>query len=381
MARLPDEPTFRRQDFDTEATLVMAERQRQRDVTDAAPASAEQAAEQPTGQDKNLALRTQLFTVMVDTIEGFDPQSLNDPEKKREAQEVLRRVLRQTAAGFGAGVGAGQGLDASAGTLTDFDAPAEPAADFDAELREAASNADVDADEMRRDLGAVSKKGILVPGKDLGVPFFDKTLSPSRELLIASRLNEEADKANQRDGETRKVRRLRDTQSEEIKDFVGIVIHHTPGPSSVSRDRLKLQRPTSNSYHFLVDNNTGAITQILSLNSRPSQIKPSGHEMREVPGKIFRSFSNNNTISIAISGIGFGDGRSPRESEIALRSIEKLVRLLVRSFPTIDDVRGHGEIQHDRQVKEGLVGAIRGRIAAGFPEKPGGTVNTTLGSN
>ncbi len=155
------------------------------------------------------------------------------------------------------------------------------------------------------------------------------------------------------------------------EEITTVTTHHTKKEGALKRGVRKplverLQTPKANNYHFLVDNETAVITQVMSLNSRSSGIRPPNDASRS---KQFPEFTNKRTINIAIVGAGHDD-RDPTESPQALQAIANLIKGLVVAVPTITDVRGHGEFQtkgkHAKQKLEGRKAATEGRAAAGL---------------
>jgi hypothetical protein len=140
--------------------------------------------------------------------------------------------------------------------------------------------------------------------------------------------------------------------------FQGIVIHHTGGDGAdkfikygQSVDR---ERGGSFGYHFYIDKD-GTISQGAPMDARTNHVKPpTARERRDRTG-----LANENAIGISLLGSG-GD-----ETPAQLAAVKELAGALSSTYG-IDKGRivGHGDLQHDRESREGQAAlkAIRGEL-------------------
>lgn len=147
----------------------------------------------------------------------------------------------------------------------------------------------------------------------------------------------------------------------QAEPFTGIVLHHTGGDGAdkfikygQSVDR---ERGGSFGYHFYVDKD-GTIFQGAPMDARTNHVKPpSARERRDATG-----LANENAIGISLLGSG-GD-----ETPEQLAAVKQLADSLSGTYGIASNrIVGHGDLQHDRESREGQAAlkAIRGEIRAG----------------
>lgn len=143
--------------------------------------------------------------------------------------------------------------------------------------------------------------------------------------------------------------------------FTGIVLHHTGGEDAdkfikygQSVDR---ERGGSFGYHFYIDKD-GTIYQGAPMDARTNHVKPPSHtQRRDATG-----LSNENAIGISL--LGSGGDETPQQ----LAAVKQLAGSLSQTYGIAGNrIVGHGDLQHDRESREGQAAlkAIRGDIRPG----------------
>jgi len=130
--------------------------------------------------------------------------------------------------------------------------------------------------------------------------------------------------------------------------FQGLVIHHT-GIDDMDRSvqygqTVDAARGGSFGYHFYIGKD-GSIVQGAPLSARTNHIKDPADAFRRAA----KGLSNSNAVGISL--IGMGGDHTPAQIDAA----EKLAKSLQKRFGLKPDaVYGHGELQSDRQSREGM---------------------------
>lgn len=147
----------------------------------------------------------------------------------------------------------------------------------------------------------------------------------------------------------------------DAQPFTGIVLHHTGGDGAdkfikygQSVDR---ERGGAFGYHFYIDKD-GSIYQGAPMDARTNHVKPpSARERRDATG-----LANENAIGISL--LGSGGDETPQQ----LAAVKQLADSLSQTYGIAGNrIVGHGDLQHDRQSREGQAAlkAIRGEISPG----------------
>lgn len=150
------------------------------------------------------------------------------------------------------------------------------------------------------------------------------------------------------------------------RDFDSIVLHHN-SPSRSTDWLVQYQidgdpgRGGHFGYHFYIDPD-GTIFQGAPMTKRTNHVKPPGHVKRTSVGMI----ASNNS-SIGITCVRAGPRYTPTAAQIT--SQDRLIRALAGAFGfSFANVFGHGEIQADRDRREGTSEAqnVRGWTSVGL---------------
>lgn len=143
--------------------------------------------------------------------------------------------------------------------------------------------------------------------------------------------------------------------------FTGIVLHHTGGEDADKFIRygqsVDRERGGSFGYHFYIDKD-GTIYQGAPMDARTNHVKPPSHtQRRDATG-----LSNENAIGISL--LGSGGDETPQQ----LAAVKQLAGSLSQTYGIAGNrIVGHGDLQHDRESREGQAAlkAIRGEVRPG----------------
>ncbi len=153
------------------------------------------------------------------------------------------------------------------------------------------------------------------------------------------------------------------TATKRAKPFKGIISHHPASAKGASVAGLikyiNTPRPPNGymfGYHFVIDTD-GTIYQAAPLTKRTNHIKPRDYKART---HVARQLGNNNSIGVSFHLASHRENAAPTEPQV--RAGLRLVDALETLYGNLG-VYGHGEIQRDKQQKEGLAFAVTARTA------------------
>jgi len=298
----------------------------------------------------------------IEAYRGIVPAPVLDEMRQKAAKEFVRNLKENADA---------KTLDRLTGDL--FDAPGSTQPSLGGgisgkvdEAENPETRAKPTTGEAKPD-GAVSitdyarGKGRITGPRAEAVSRETKPVSPGREeggrfvvngLRIVDRVSDDAEYGR--------------SASRHAQPFKGIVLHHTGGDGADrfikyghSVDRA---RGGSFGYHFYIDKD-GTIYQGAPMDKRTNHVKPVSHGQR----KDASGLSNENAIGISLLGSG-GD-----ETPEQLAAVKQLAGSLSKTYsiPT-SRILGHGELQNDRESREGQAAlkAIRGEVMTATLEDP-----------
>lgn len=167
------------------------------------------------------------------------------------------------------------------------------------------------------------------------------------------------------------------------KPFEAIVFHYTEDRPALQFIRYQHngddRRGGSFGYHFYCDKG-GRAYQGAPLSVRTNHIKPTGHRQRKREG---RYLSSSNTVGVAMVGGCWRDRHKLKPVTLScdgerLTEAQKLCGMAVahalqeRFGLALDQVYGHGDLQHDRSTFEGatLTAAMKAETNSGEAVNP-----------